>query len=458
MRAPRSEQSPPKATKRPEVLHPHAAGIDIGATHHYVAVPPDSTDQPVRSLGCFTADYQALADWLHACGVDTVAMESTGVYWIPLFQILESRGFDVYRVNARHVKNVPGRKTDVSDCQWLQQLHSFGLLSASFRPDEEICVLRSYWRHRDMRVGYAASHVQPMQKALEPMNLQLHKVLSDITGTTGMRIIRAILAGERDSVRLAALKDPRVRSSKERIAKALEGDYRREHLFALQQAVTLYDTYRQQIAQCDGQIEDYLSGLEDRVDVEAQPLPDKKNARKKPQGNPPAFDLRTHLYRISGVDFTQIEGLEVLNVQTILSEIGLDPSRFPTVKHFTSWMGICPHPRITGGQVKSSHTRKVKNRAATAFRLAAQSVANSQGPLGGFYRRMRARLGAPKAITATAHKIARIFYQLWKNPACYDPTRTEHDEQQNQQRTLNYLRKKARSLGFQLVPEPVAAQ
>ncbi len=423
-----------------------------------MAVPADRDETPVRSFGCFTEDLHALAHWLQACGIDTVAMESTGVYWVPLFQILEGYGFEVYLVNARHVKNVPGRKTDVLDCQWLQQLHSFGLLSASFRPEDDICVLRSYWRHRNNLIRYAAAHVQHMQKALEQMNVQLHKVISDITGVTGLRIIEAILDGERDRQKLAALKDHRIKSSADRIAKALEGDYRQEHLFALRQALETYRFYQQQIALCDQQIETYISGLDDRVDVTQTPLPPLKSGRKKPSRNQPAFDLRTHLYRISGVDFTRVEGLNVLTVQTILSEVGLDASKFSTQKHFTSWLGVCPDNRITGGKIKSSKTRPVKNRAADAFRIAAQAVANSSGPIGSFYRRMRARIGPAEANTATAHKLARIFYRLWTEPEAYDPSLLEHHEQQHTQRTINYLRKKARALGFGLVPQPVAAQ
>lgn len=440
-----------------EVIHPNAAGIDIGSVESHVAVPADRDETPVRTFGCFTEDLHILARWLESCGIDTVAMESTGVYWVPLFQILEGYGFEVYLVNARHVKNVPGRKTDVIDCQWIQQLHSFGLLAASFRPEDEICVLRSYWRHRDNLTRYAAAHIQHMQKALEQMNVQLHKVISDVSGVTGLRIIQAIVDGERDRQKLAALKDPRIRSSANRIAKALDGDYRAEHLFALRQALETYQFYRQQIAACDEQVEAYLSGLDTRVDPDQTPLPP-RSGRKSPGPNEPSFDLRMHLYRISGVDFTQVEGLNVLTAQTIVSEVGLDPSRFPTAKHFTSWLGLCPDNRITGGKVKSSRTRKVKNRAADAFRLAAQAVANSSGPLGSYYRRMRSRIGKPEAITATAHKLARIFYHLWENSSTYDASLLEYYEQQRTQKTINYLRKKARSLGFQLVPEPAATQ
>jgi transposase len=454
----RPSRSVSKRQTTQEVIHPNAAGIDIGAQQSWVAVPADRDESPVRAFGCFTEDLHHLAGWLQACGIDTVAMESTGVYWVPVFQILESYGFSVFLVNARHVKNVPGRKTDVIDCQWLQQLHTFGLLSASFRPDDEICVLRSYWRHRDSLVRAAASQVQFMQKALEQMNVQLHKVISDITGLTGLCIIQAILDGERDRQKLAALKDPRIRSSEDRIAKALEGDYREEHLFVLGQALATYRFYQMQIAACDQKIEAYLNGLDDRINPD-QISPPPPNSGRKPSGsNQPDFDLRSHLYRISGVDFTKVEGLNVLTVQTILSEVGLDASKFPTSKNFISWMGICPDNRITGGKVKSSKTRKVKNRAADAFRIAAQSLAHSSGPLGGFYRRMRARLGPAQANTAAAHKLARIFYCLWKDPQAYDPSRVELHEHQHTQRTLNSLRKKARSLGFDLVPQLVATQ
>lgn len=372
-----------------KTVHLNAAGIDVGSAEHYVAVPEDRDPQPVRRFDCFTVDLERLADWLEACRIDTVVMESTGVYWIPLFQILEARGFEVKLVNARHVKNVPGRKSDVQDCQWLQQLHTFGLLSGSFRPDDQTCVLRSYIRQRDTLIRDCAAHIQRMQKALTQMNVQLHKVISDITGATGMRIIRAILDGERDPVRLAAMKDPRVRSSREQIAKALHGDYRAEHLFALRQSVDLYQTYRKMIADCDGQIEQYLACFEARVDPTDKPLAPPKHAHRKPRGNEASFDLRSHLYRIAGVDFTRIDGFDALTVQTILSEVGLDPGRFPSEKHFASWVALCPDNRITGGAVKNTRTRKVVSRVATALRRAAQSAANSNTALGGFHRRMQ---------------------------------------------------------------------
>ena len=437
------------------VINPHAAGIDVGSTEHWVAVPKDRDEQPVRSFQCFTADLNAMADWLKQCDIDTVAMESTGVYWIPLYQILESQGFEVKLVNARHVKNVPGRKTDVMDCQWLQRLHTYGLLSGSFRPEDSICVLRSLWRHRDTLVRYASSHVQHMQKALTEMNIQLHKVISDITGLTGMRIIRAILTGERDLLKLAQMKDPRIKSTTDTIAKALEGDYRHEHLFTLQQAVELYDIYQQKIEDCDRQIEHHLTQLDSTVDLESNPMPAPAKRNKKPKGNAPHFDLRSHLYRVSGVDFTQINGLDAVSVHTILTEVGLDPTAFPTEKNFCSWLGLSPNNRITGGKIKSSKTKKVVNRAATAFRMAAQSLTRSSSALGAYYRRMSARLGAPEAITATAHKLARIFYHIWKNGGIYHDPGSLYYEQKYKQRVINNMIKKAKQLGFQITIEPL---
>lgn len=381
-------------------------------------------------------------------------MESTGVYWIPLFQILETRGFEVKLVNAQHVKTLPGRKTDVLDCQWLQQLHSYGLLAGSFRPMDQICVLRSYIRQRDTLIKSACIHIQRMQKALTLMNVQLHQVVSDLSGTTGMAIIRAMVAGEHNPQTLAALRHHRSQRSEAEIAQALQGDYRREHLFILQQELQLYEVYQVQIAACDQQIEQCLSGFDAKVDLTEQPLPAAKYKRHKPQDNQPAFDLRTYLYRMSGIDFTQIDGMGVLTVQTILSEVGLDSSRFPSVKHFTSWLGLCPGSRITGGKVKSSATRRVINRAANAFRMAAQAAGKSHSALGAFYRRLRARLGAPKAITATAHKIARIFYHLWTTGQEYVDPGADYYEQRYRERTLKNLQKRAQALGMELVNRP----
>jgi transposase len=436
-----------------ELINPDAGGIDIGSEEHWVAVPEGRDAHTVRKFGCFTADVHEMAEWLTHCGVKTVAMESTGSYWIAPFQILEGHGIEVKLVNAHQVRNVPGRKTDVSDCQWLQRLHMYGLLSGSFRPENQVCILRSYWRHRDMLVKCASAHIQHMQKAMIEMNIHIHKVLSDITGLTGMRIIRAILSGERNGERLAALRDPGVKRSKEDIIKALQGDYREEHLFALQQAVDLYDIYHTKIRQCDERIARCLKGFEGQKGT-GEVL--RKKGIRTPRKNQCHVDLRTELYRITGVDFTEIDGLDVLSINTILSEVGLRPEAFPSVKHFTSWLGLCPNNRITGGRIKSSRTKRVCNRASTAFRIAAQSLANSKCALGGFYRRLRARLGAPKAITATAHKLARIFYVVWKTKKRYQDIGGEYYEKQYRERIVRNIRKKARELGYEIILQEVA--
>jgi transposase len=437
------------------IINKDAAGIDIGSEEHWVAVPEDRDEEPVRPFGCFTADLHAMANWLKKCGITTVAMESTGVYWIPSYQILEEHGFEVKLVNARHVKNVPGRKSDVSDCQWIQRLHTYGLLSGSFRPDNEICILRSYWRHRDNLLRYTSAHIQHMQKALTEMNIQLHKVIAEITGMTGMRIVRAIIQGERDREKLALMRAPGVKSTPEDIAKALEGDYREEHLFALKQAVELYDFYHRQIEACDREIERHLHTFDAKVDLVQNPLPPPKRKGKRSARNQSFVDLRAELYRVSGIDFTQIPGLDFLTVQTILSEIGLDPDKFPSEKHFVSWLGLCPNNRITGGKIKSTKTRRTANRAAGAFRMAAQSLASSNAGLGGFYRRIRARLGAPKAITATAHKLARIFYRMWTTGQAYRDLGSDYYENRYKERVLRNITKRARELGYQVTLQPL---
>lgn len=436
------------------VLHPKAAGIDIGSSSHWVSVPPECDEQSVREFGCYTPDLQAMAAWLKQCGVETVAMESTGVYWIAPFELLQSEGFEVILVNAQHLKYVPGRKSDVLDCQWLRQLHSYGLLSASFRPDEAICVLRSYIRQRDALIADAARHIQRMQKALTQMNLQLHQVLSDITGVSGMRILQAIVDGERDPHKLAALKHERVRASEAQIAAALSGNYREEHLFVLQQELALYRSYQQQIEVCDKQIERYLGQLPSPLSPSEQPTP--QPMRRQPKQNQPKFDLRTHLHRISGVDFCAIAGFGPSTVQTILSEVGLDPTRFGNDKRFSSWLGLAPGTNISGGQRKSSKTRKVVNRAANAFRIAAMAAGKSDSAIGSFFRRLKARLGAPKAITATAHKLARIFYKLWSTGQSYQDAGAAAYEEKYRQRKLKSLRKQAAALGLELSEAPAA--
>jgi transposase len=389
-----------------ELTHPHAAGIDIGASSHFVAVPPDRDDQPVQEFPSFTEDLERLANWLGVCGIDTVAMESTGVYWIPLFELLEARGFTVYLVNARHVKNVPGRKSDVLDCQWLQQLMSFGLLRGAFRPQGDVCAPRAVARQRAMLLRYQARHIQHMQKALTQMNIQLGQVISDVAGETGQKIIRAILAGERDGATLAKLRNVRIRAGEEEITKALQGNWREEHLFALRQAVALYDAYAGQLGECDRQLETMLEALAQHAGEPGKP---KRRSKAK---NAPKFDLRSHLFKLCGVDLTRIDGIDVTTAFTVLAEVGADLSRFKNAKHFASWLGLCPGTKISGGKVLSGKSKRTANRAAQALRLAAVSLRTSQSALGAYYRRLCARMDKPRAVTACAHKLARLIFAL----------------------------------------------
>ena len=447
-----SKRRKSRKTAVPAMLHPDAAGIDIGATEIYVAVPADRDAEPVRCFASFTQDLYALADWLQQCRITTVAMESTGVYWIPLFQILEGRGLDVCLVNAHYVQNVPGRRTDVCDCQWLQYLHSVGLLRASFRPEAAVCALRSLLRHRDGLIEMASAHVLHMQKALDQMNVQLHHVISDLTGLTGLAIVDAILAGERDPHKLAQLRDRRIKASADTIAKSLVGDYRPEHLFTLRQSLQVYRYYQQLVAACDREIEQHLKAFDSRIDPVEHPLPPRQGSHKKPRGNEPQFDLRGHLYRIVGVDLTQVPGIDSLTVHTLLAEVGSDLTKFRSGAAFASWLGLCPDNDICGGRVLSVRTRKVKNRAALALRRAANGLHRSQSALGEFYRRMRAKLGAPKAITATAHKLARILFHLLTTRQPYDETVFAEQERRYRQRAETRLKAQARSFGFDLVP------
>ncbi len=441
------ESGPRSPQPARRVLHPNAAGIDIGSERHYVAVPPGCDPQPVRCFGCLTPDLQALAHWLKACGVDTAALEATGVYWIPVAQVLEENGIDAYLVDARPAKGLPGRKTDVKDCQWLQELHSQGMRARAFRPPDAICVLRSYWRHRKGLVEMGAVQIQLMHKSLEQMNLQLHKVLSDVTGVTGLKIIRAILQGERNPVALAKLKHPLVHSSEETIAKALTGDWRAEHLFTLRQAVELYDVYQQKIEACDQEIEAYMKTLDSRGDPKDLP-PAPRETRRKNQAH---FDLRERLYEITGVDLTILPGLDAMTAQTVVSECGTELSRFATEKHFSSWLGLCPNHEISGGKVLRRRTRRVRNRAAQALRVAAQSLHKSKTALGAYYRRMRGRLGPAKAITATAHKLAILIYRMFRYGMEYVEQGQDLYEQQYQERTRRLLAKRVRQMGYAMV-------
>jgi transposase len=433
------------------VLEPNAAGIDIGATEIYVAVPADRDPRPVRRFATFTRELEHLAEWLQQCGIQSVAMESTGVFWIPLFQILEERGVRVCLVNARHVKNVPGRKTDVADCQWLQYLHAVGLLRASHRPPQDICALRSLWRHRESLVQMAAVHTQHMQKALDQMNIQLHHVISDITGTTGLAIVDALLAGERDPKRLALLRDPRIAASEQTVTQALIGDYRSEHLFTLRQSLQAYRQYQRWIAECDEEIEHHLSSLDSRLATDQKPLSPPKD-RHKPRRNEPRFHLRIHLYRIFGVDLTEVPGINVLTAQTFLTEVGPDLRKFPNDAAFASWLGVCPDNRISGGRILSVKTRKVINRLTAALRMAAQSLHRSRSYLGEYFRRMRSRLGTPAAITAAAHKLARVLYHLITTRQPYDESVFAVMEKRTRQRQFTRLKRQAAALGFQLTP------
>lgn len=429
-------------------LNRNAAGIDVGNAEHYVAVPEGRDAEPVRTFGSFTADLHRMAQWLKKCGIETVVMQATGVYWVALFQTLEGHGFQVNVVNARHTKTLPGRKTDVLECQWLQKLHTFGLLNNSFRPTEEIQVLRTYLRQRENLVAAASTCIQHMQKTLTLMNVQLANVISDISGVTGMAILRAIVAGERDPHRLAMFKHNRVRASREEIARSLEGNWREELLFVLEQSLELYDLYVGKIAACDQRIERHLKTMTAKREP-AQPCPPEVSPSPKHQAR---FNLKDHLHRITGADLTKVAGLEVQTVQIIISEVGVDMSRWNTEKQFASWLGLCPDNRISGGKVLKRGTRQVVNRAATALRLAAWSLLRSQSALGANFRRLRSRLGAPKAITAMAHKLARLIYRMMKFGTEYVEKGMTAYESKYQQQRIKWLIKQAASLNMQLIP------
>ena len=449
------------------VMHPNAAGIDVGNSSHDVAVRPDRDPDSVRRFECVTADLHRLADWLRQCGVTTVAMQSTGVYWIPLYEILDARGLEVYLVNARHTKNLPGRKTDVQESQWLLKLHTYGLLRNSFHPPAEIRVVRTYWRQRGEHVHAVSTCIQRMQKALTQMNIQLANVISDLSGWTGQRIVRAILAGERNPATLAALRHPGIHATEDTIAKSLEGTWQPDLLFVLQQEVALDDAYQQRITECDQALEQHLKSVADKGPATApndQPSPttpgeERRSGpkrRRKAGSHAPQFDLGHELHRISGVDLTRIDGIDVGVAQTLISEVGCDMTRWATEAHFASWLGLCPDNRISGDKVLRKGTRHVINRAATALRLAATTLLRSQSYLGAPYRRLRARLGAPKAITAMAHKLARLVYRLLKWGHEYVDKGLQYYEHRHREQQLQRLKSAAAKLGLHLV-EPHAA-
>jgi len=437
-----------------KMVNPGAAAVDIGSTMHMAAVNPDGDDMPVRAFGTFTQNLHDLAEWFQSCGVTSVAMESTGVYWIPAFEILEQHGFEVILVNARYAKNVPGRKTDVSDAGWLRQLHSYGLLRGSFRPAAEIATLRAYLRQRERLVEYAAAHIQHMQKALMEMNLQIHHVVSDITGATGMRIIRAITAGERDPDVLASLRDVRCHSSIETIRASLVGNDRDEHVFALTQSLELYDFYQEKMLECDRKLEAAISDLTVRAEHQLPALP--KARTKTKQVNAPSFDVRAALYCVLGVDLTQIHGLGPSLALKLIGECGSDLQAWPSAKHFTSWLCLAPGNKVSGGKLLSSRTRRSSSRAAALLRLAAVTIGRSDTALGAFYRRLAARIGKQKAVTATARKIAVLFYNTLRFGKTYrDPGATAYD-QRHRSRVLANLQRRAKALGYSLAPTPAA--
>jgi transposase len=434
-------------TENFDLINPNAAGIDIGSEQIFVAVPADRDPEPVRMFRSYTEDLHHLADWLISCNITSVVMESTGVYWIPLFQILESRGLKVCLVNARHVKNLPGRKTDVLDCQWLQKLHTFGLLAASFRPPDEICVLRSFIRQRGTLIVDAGRHVQHMQKALTEMNVLVHKAVTDITGKTGMTIIEAILKGERNPLVLASHRDSRCKKDEQEIAKALTGDFRHEHLFVLKQAYQSWCHARQQMIEIDGEIEKTF-GTFDRQTQDTL----KKKKTSKPKQNEVNFDLANYLYQITGVDLTEVYGISCLTTMNIISEIGIDVSPWRTSRHFCSWLGLCPNNKISGGKILGVRTRKVANRVAKALRLAAKSLQRSQNALGAFFRRMAYKLGYQEAVTATAHKLARIIYAMLKYKRQFDPLVLDIKHEFNEAKKLQSITKIAKNMGYKLMP------
>jgi transposase len=441
-------RQPRRVRRRLTIVNEDAAGLDVGATFHVVAIPADRDAEPVRTFQSFTADLHALADWLQSVGIRSIAMESTGVYWIPVYEILEQRGFEVLLVNARDTRNVPGRKTDVNDAQWLQQLHQHGLLRGSFRPRPDVARLRAYLRHRERLLDYAASHIQHMQKALMQMNLQLHHVVTDITGVTGMRILRAMVAGNHDPAALAEFRDRRCKASLATITAALTGNYREEHLFALRQSLELYDFHRRQIEACDAQIEATLAQLNIDREAPAQPLP---TVRHQGGPNEPRFEVRSALYTLLGADLSQVHGFGPYTVLRLVAECGDDMTKWPTAKHFTSWLCLAPGNKISGGRVLSSKTRRSANRASALLRIAAVNVGRTHTALGAFYRRLASRIGKAKAVTATARKLAVLFYNSLRFGMRYvDPGQASYEERY-QTRVLANLTRRAKQLGYTLI-------
>ena len=433
-------------------VHPNAAGVDIGAKEIVVCVNGADERQVVRAFGSYTVDLQAIGKWLAEHEVETVAMESTGVYWIPLFEELEGQGFHCHLISSRSLRRVPGRKSDIGDAEWIQTLHSYGLLESSFRPEADLVALRTLLRHRAQLIQHRAPHILHMQKAMLQMNIQLSQVLSDLTGITGLKIIRAIVGGEREPRKLAELRNYRCKKDEEEIARALTGTWREEHLYILKQSLEFYDFYSQQVESCDAEIERTYGLIRpDWEEGELQELADKKR-HSHSKNAPKEVEVRRHLKRICGVDLTAIHGISASLAQTIVLEVGTDMSKFPNEKHFSSWLGLAPKNEISGGKVLKSRTLKTKNRAGQAFRLAAGSVMRADCAFGAFYRRQRARLGPAQAAVATAHLMARVVYKMLKYKMEYEPLSVAQYEQRYREQQLKYLEKKAAKFGLQLVP------
>jgi transposase len=440
-----------------EVIHPDAGGIDIGNESHYVAVPPGRDSQSVRRFGCTTAELKAMAAWLKQCRIRTVAMQSTGVYWVAVYDILEQAGLEVYLVNARDTKNLPGRKSDVQESQWLMKLHPYGLLRNSFRPSQEIRMMRTYWRQRNDLVQSAGRHIQRIQKALTQMNLQLANVLSDVSGATGQAIIKAILAGERDPHKLAEFRDPRVKARKEQIAQSLEGNWQPDLLFVLKQEQDGYEFCQKQMAECDRQLEQYLQQREDRSHGAPLPEEKRKGRLKKKKGNAPQFDLREGLFRMTGTDLTRIDGIDVMTATTIISEAGWDMSKWKTEDHFVSWLRLCPDNRISGNKVIGKGRLPTNNPVNVALKMAASTLRLSKTYLGAQFRRLRTRLGAPIAIKAMAAKLARLVYRMLRYGMKYVDQGAAFYELRHRQLQIKRLKAKAEKLGYRVTPIPAAA-
>lgn len=444
-----AEQRPFAGMRR---VHPKAAGVDIGAHEIMVCVVGSEATQLVRAFGSYTADLQAIGRWLAEHGVETVAMESTGVYWIPLFEELERQGFHCHLISSRSLRRVPGRKSDVADCQWIQTLHSYGLLESSFRPEADLVALRTLLRHRAQLIRHRSPHILHMQKAMVQMNIQLSQALSDVSGVTGQAIIRAIVGGERDPYKLAALRNYRCKKDEAEIAKALTGTWREEHLFILKQSLAFYDFYTQQIEACDVEIERTYSLTRADWKEEELPVPNQRKSHSHSKNAPKEVEVRRHLKRICGVDITAVHGVSASLAQTIVIEVGTDMSKFPSEKHFCSWLGLAPKNDISGGKVLQSRTLKTRNRAGQAFRMAAGSVMRADCMFGAHYRRQKSRLGPAQAAVATAHLIARVVYKMLKYKVEYEPLNVAEYERHYQEQQLKYLKKKAAKFGLQLVP------